>query len=135
MDFIGIDIGTSRCKASVISEFGTILATASREYALLNAKPGWAALDLNCVWSSVKETLKEIAPHAANVKFATASSLGETMVLLDKEDQICISEGITYIDVRNAEVWNQMANRVDPGKLYEITGKGMPQIAMVNQYL
>lgn len=134
MDFIGIDVGTSGCKASVLSQTGKILASAVREYGFLRSEQGHAALDLPLVWQSVKDALREIAPHAGNVRAATASSLGETIVVLDQNDRILLPEGITYIDTRNIEEWNRLAGRIDPARLYALTGKGMPQIAMVNQY-
>ena len=134
MDFIGIDVGTSGCKASVLSQTGKILASAAREYGFLRSEQGHAALDLPLVWESIKDALREIAPHAGNVRAATASSLGETIVVLDQNDRILLPEGITYIDTRNIEEWNRLAGRIDPARLYALTGKGMPQIAMVNQY-
>ena len=48
---------------------------------------------------------------------------GETIVVLDQNDRILLPEGITYIDTRNIEEWNRLAGRIDPARLYALTGK------------
>ncbi len=134
MDFIGIDVGTSGCKASVISETGGVLKSARREYKLSGGQSGFAALSLTAVWSSVKAVLKELAPAAAGVRAAMVSSLGETLALVDKNGQLLLDDGITYMDRRNTEVWNLLKHRIPREELYLTTGKTEPQIAAVNQY-
>ncbi len=45
MSYLGIDIGTTGCKAARFDADGTLLALAYREYPLLTPRPGWAELD------------------------------------------------------------------------------------------
>lgn len=134
MDFIGVDVGTSGCKASVISENGLVKRMAQRDYKIIKNELGWAVLSISGIWKSVKEILKEISPFCKNAKAIAVSSLGETMAFLDEKDRLLWDEGITYIDSRNVEVWNKLKNRIPPDKVYEITGKTKPHIASVNQY-
>ena len=63
MSYIGLDVGTSSCKASVIDE-RIMRASARRTYPLLREKPGWAELDPSHVWRAILEVLAEIAPSA-----------------------------------------------------------------------
>ena len=135
MDFIAIDIGTSGCKASIVSECGIPLASAARRYDLLRSETGWASLDLRLLWEDVQSLLRELAPHARDVRALAVSSLGETVALLDKTGALLAGEGITYLDRRNLEMWNQLHDKVDPQVLYRTTGKIMPQIATVNHCL
>lgn len=46
MSYLGIDIGTSGCKALVFNEEGKEIASAYREYALITLQEGWVELDL-----------------------------------------------------------------------------------------
>lgn len=134
MDFIGIDVGTSGCKASVISETGIVKKSAQREYRMIKHTDGRAALSLSAVWESVKQVLKEISAAAGQARAAAVSSLGETAAFLDDGDRLLIDEGILYADRRNHEVWKGLKTRVPEKELYEITGKTKPHIATVNQY-
>jgi len=45
MSLLGIDVGTTGCKAAVFSEAGHLLAFAYEEYDIQRPKPGWAELD------------------------------------------------------------------------------------------
>ncbi len=134
MDFIGIDVGTSGCKASVVTEKGAVKKSAQREYRMIKGCSGWAVLSLSTVWNSVKAVLAEISSEASEVRAAAVSSLGETIAILDEKDNLLIDDGMTYIDCRNAEAWRERKTRVPEEELYALTGKTQPQIAMVNQY-
>ena len=134
MDFIGIDVGTSGCKASVVTEGGTVKKSASRGYMIHREQSGWAYLDMRQIWNCVQEVLTEIAPEASEVKAAAVSSLGETLVFLDEEDRLLWDDGITYIDSRNAIEWEHLKEKVAPDVLFDLTGKDQPQIASVNQF-
>lgn len=134
MDFIGIDVGTSGCKAAVISEDGITKKSARREYRMIKNENGWAVLSLSVIWNCVKDMLKELSAEAAEVKAMAVSSLGETIAFLDEEDHLLLDEGITYMDKRNQDVWKKLKQSVSEDELYQITGKTQPQIATVNQY-
>ncbi|MDO4323021.1 MAG: FGGY-family carbohydrate kinase [Lachnospiraceae bacterium] len=134
MDFIGIDVGTSGCKASVVSQEGMVKKSAQREYKILKNRNGWACLSLSVIWNSVRDVLKEISSAASEVKAAAVSSLGETIAFLDEGDRLLMDDGMTYIDSRNTEVWKCLERRIPEKELYEITGKTQPRIATVNQY-
>ena len=45
MSYLGLDIGTTGCKAAVFDAEGRLLALAYREYPLLSPQPGWAEID------------------------------------------------------------------------------------------
>ena len=45
MSLIGLDVGTTGCKAIVVNLEGKVLGEAYREYPLTYPQPGWAELD------------------------------------------------------------------------------------------
>ena len=59
MSLLGIDVGTSGCKAAVFSETGRLLALAYEEYDILRAQPGWAELDVVQVWEQIQRTIRQ----------------------------------------------------------------------------
>jgi len=121
MDFIGIDIGTSGCKAAVVSENGQFRCIAHRKYSWLHEKPGFVELNPSEVWNAVKEVLKEISSKSVNVKSMAVSSLGEAFVLLDSEDKpLCNS--MIYLDKRGNEMLHEISASISMRELHRITG-------------
>ena len=50
MSLLGIDVGTSGCKAALFSEDGRMLELAYEEYDYQCPQPGWAELDSLKIW-------------------------------------------------------------------------------------
>lgn len=59
-NLIGIDLGSSGVKATLINENGKILATADSAVDLHSNNPGWAEADTNQWWSGVKLTVSNL---------------------------------------------------------------------------
>jgi xylulokinase len=57
MYLIGLDIGTTGCKAALFDDQGALCASASREYGVDIPHPGWAEQDGEQVWSLARESL------------------------------------------------------------------------------
>ncbi|MCK5380057.1 MAG: hypothetical protein KAJ81_01220, partial [Candidatus Latescibacteria bacterium] len=49
MSLLGIDVGTTGCKAVAFNVEGRMLASAYQEYPLLSPRPGWMELDAHQV--------------------------------------------------------------------------------------
>lgn len=100
MNFLGLDIGTTRMKCAVYSEEGKVLHAAGREYSV-RTWGGECYLDLSAVLSCAKELLKS-AYRAAPFSAVTISSLGESFALLDGEDRL-LFEPMLYTDGRGED--------------------------------
>ena len=61
MSLMGLDLGTTGCKAVVFDEAGKLLAAAYREYPLHFPKPGWIELDSSRVIRAAREVVREAA--------------------------------------------------------------------------
>ena len=59
--YMGIDIGTSGCKAVIFDERGLQVSMAYREYMIISQNPGWAELDTDEVMEKCFEVIKESA--------------------------------------------------------------------------
>ena len=118
--YIGLDVGTSGCKASVVDDRGRILASARREYSFENPGPGRVELNPVMVWGKVKETLKEVAAAGYKPRLMSVSSIGEALVLMDREDRI-LQNGIIYLDERGPETMEEIRKKIQ--EKYRLTGQ------------
>lgn len=58
--YIGIDIGTSSAKLTLINEAGEIRKESSREYEISQPKPGWKEIDPEIWMDAVQEAMAEL---------------------------------------------------------------------------
>ena len=61
MSLMGIDLGTSGCKAVVFDLEGNVLGSGYEEYPLIQRRPGWAELDPEAVWRAVTKVIARAA--------------------------------------------------------------------------
>lgn len=125
--YIGLDVGTSGCKAAVVSEAGAVLAEGRGEYALEFPQPGWVELDPRAVWAAVRAALRGVAPAAQGARALAVSSIGESLILLDESDRPLINP-MVYLDGRAAEATDEVRARFDPEALHRITGVPLNQM-------
>ena len=123
MSFLGIDIGTTGCKASVFSGTGQPLAAAYDEYDMVRPRPGWLELDPSEVWSRAKATIARAVRAAAGqpVTALAVSSMGESMVAVTRDRRI-LGTSLLLIDRRGEEYVPLLSSRVGAERLYEING-------------
>mgnify|MGYP005785927807 FL=1 len=134
MSYIGLDVGTSGCKAAILTREGKITHSASEEYAFCSPRPGYVELDPAVVWAAVKKVLKEIAPHTEDVRNIAVSSIGEAMVMLDEEDHI-LCNGITYLDQRCKDTLPEISRKISAYELHKITGVSVNQMFTLNKFI
>ena len=120
MRYIGLDVGTSSCKASIIDESGQTVATASREYRLSFPAYDQVEIEPETVWNATKSALTEIALKAKDAVAIAVSSIGETMILLDSSDRPT-ANGIVYMDKRCQAETEQIAAAIPEKDLYRQT--------------
>ncbi len=122
MLFMGIDVGSSGCKTSVINEEGTVVCFASKEYSFTYTSAG-CELDPKTVYQSVLDTIKKLSSEndLSELKTVSVTSFGEMFVLLDKDRQV-ISESISYEDKRGGEQLAALSEKLGKDEIYKITG-------------
>ncbi len=134
MAYIGIDIGTSGCKAAVMARSGAIQALAARTYPFISPRPGWAEIDLREIWQSVLAVLGELAPYVEPGSCLAIATLGESMVMLDDSDAI-VYNAILYVDNRSEKTVNDIAAAIEPRQLHKLTGMPLNQMYSLNKLL
>lgn len=123
MSYVGIDIGTSGCKAVAFDEEGGVLAQAGREYDLRLTPDGGAELDPDEVMAACFEVLRECADGAAPGAVAALgiSSQGEAFTAVDADGR-CRSMAMVSSDARAAPCVAELVEQLGHDRLYQITG-------------
>ena len=123
MILIGLDIGTTGCKAALFSENGQLLGSASREYPVNIPQPGWAEQDAEQVWRLAQEALRQVLADSC-VKQVSAVGLsvqGEAVMPVDAGGQM-LRPAILGMDTRTGlqNVW--LSEHIGAGYLFQHTG-------------
>ncbi|RPI26053.1 MAG: hypothetical protein EHM61_12765 [Acidobacteria bacterium] len=123
MSLLGIDVGTTGCKAARFSETGQLLKASYREYDSRRVQPGWAELDTLEVWERIVETIAEAvsAGRQDPVKALAVSSLGEAVVPVSR-DRRPLGPSLLNFDARGSEYLLGLRARVDDVRWYAING-------------
>lgn len=123
MSYLGLDIGTSGCKAVVFDQSGNVLASAAREYAVRSSQPGWAELDSMKVGDRSLEAIREAAGqcHSDPVEALAISSQGEAFTALDADGKVLVNAMVSS-DTRAAALVRSWPAAFGSERLYEKTG-------------
>ena len=122
MAYIGIDVGTTGSKATVIEKDGTIVASIYHEYDLRFPQPGYVEMRPDDVWNAVARALREAAAqYNGPIEAIATASFGEAVVLLGADGRpVC--DSIFYTDIRGSESLEELRSRIDPDALQLRTG-------------
>ena len=123
MHFVGLDIGTTGCRAAIFSETGALVSNASREYAVDIPQPSWAEQDAENVWRLTQDALVEAISNAQINKVAAVglSVQGETVIPVDKQGG-AIRPAVLGMDSRSGEQNAWLRQRFGARHLFERTG-------------
>jgi xylulokinase len=141
MSLLGIDVGTTGCKALAFDAEGRRLAFAYREYATLHPGPGQAELDSEAVWRKVRECIAEVAAATAHdpVRALCVSSMGEAMTPVS-EDRRILGHSILCSDVRGGEYADVLRQRMGQDAFYRLNPNiitaaySMPKLAWLRDH-
>ncbi len=122
MLFMGIDVGSSGCKTSVINENGRVVSFSSREYSF-EYSGAFCELDAEVVCKCVFETIKQLCLEndLSELKTISVTSFGEMFVLLD-ENRHVIDKSISYSDTRGSFELAEFSKGLKNDEIYKITG-------------
>lgn len=121
--YMGVDIGTSGCKAVIFDEDGRQVSIAYREYDIISKIPGWAELDTDEVMEKCFTVIRESASliEPGSVTGIGISSQGEAFTLIDKEGR-ALCNALVSSDIRANEYIAPWTAKFGEEKLYKITG-------------
>ncbi|MBU0611428.1 MAG: hypothetical protein KKI08_26345 [Armatimonadetes bacterium] len=139
MALMGLDVGSTGCKAVVFDVEGNQLARAYREYPEIYPQAGWIELDPARVWQSVKEVIAEAAAAVGEpVRALSISAMGETFTPIGKDGSF-LYNSIVSPDSRAVPQAQALDEALGAERIFQITGMPahpsftLPKIAWMAQ--
>jgi xylulokinase len=130
MSLLGIDVGTTGCKAAIYSEGGQRLASAYEEYDVEHTQAGYAELDAGRVWETVKSLVRRVAAQTDSrlVQALAISSMGEAVVPVTRDRRI-LGPSLLNFDRRGETYLKDLQGKITSETLFQINGN-----TLGNQY-
>lgn len=136
MSLLGLDVGTSGCKAIAFNEEGTLLSGAYREYSLLHPEPGWAELDVNLLWKRIKEVILEVANGTRSdpIKALSVSTQGEAVIPVSKDGKPLYNFSVSF-DKRSEPQCQWWQQEIGKEEIFQITGMPLHPMYTINEIM
>ena len=136
MNLMGLDIGTTGCKAAVFDLEGRMITCAYREYSLLHPEPGWSELDTNDLWTKVKEVIREANSRLSSdaVRTLSVSCQGEAVTPIDRDGQPLYNFSVSF-DHRTVSQANWWRQNMGLEKIFKITGMPLHAMYSINKIM
>ena len=111
--FLGIDVGTSGVKALLMSDDGSVAATATTPLTLQTPQPGWAEQDPAAWWRATLASITDVRARcpAANVVAVGISGQMHSSVFLDRAGDV-IRPALLWCDGRTTAECAEITERV-----------------------
>lgn len=123
---MGVDEGTTGCKAILFNEEGKQIASSSREYPSYYPNPGWVEQDINeiknAVFECIRETIQKSLVNADDIVGISHSNQGITMVLLDENENLVFDHTIGWQDLRYVNMLPELEQEIDLEEYWKISG-------------
>jgi xylulokinase len=122
---LGLDVGTTGCKAAIFNEAGTTIASHTEEYPLYHPHPGWAEQEPEEWWrgtvGAIRGVLGSGGIPAGEIAAVGLSGQMHGAVLLD-EGMRPVRRAIIWSDVRTTPQCREITERVGAERLVQLAG-------------
>lgn len=137
---LGIDVGTTGCKALLVDTTGAVWAEATCDYPLQTPRPAWSEQDPRDWTRACTQAIREVLNRSDHGRVAAVGLTGQMhgLVLLDAAGEV-IRPAILWNDQRCGAQCEQITRRVGPQRVIELTGNPVlagftaPKIEWVRQ--
>jgi gluconokinase len=120
---IGLDLGTTACKAVALAADGSPLAVASGSYSMRTPQPGWAEQSPEEIWSVARAVLRDLAARIPLERIAGLTLCGAMHSLLPvAEDGRPLALASIWADGRATEQAQALRQHANARALYQRTG-------------
>ena len=121
---MGIDLGTSGTKTVLFDREGREIASATRDYPLIQKQNGWAEQEPDDWWAAARDTISQVLADSgvnpADVKGLGLSGQMLSLVLLDEDNKV-LRPAILWCDGRTGAECEEITARVGKERMVEIT--------------
>ena len=128
MRLLGLDIGTTGCKAMVFEQDGAAIASARREYGVQMPRPTWAEQDAEEVWRLAQDAMREVIGTVTmewacgeEIEAIALSVQGEAVIPVDADGR-ALRPAILGMDTRTSPQNEQLVAQLGARTLFTLTG-------------
>lgn len=122
---IGVDIGTTGCRAAIHRPDGRLLASQAREYPLLTPRPEWAEQDPDIIYQKFCEVVSAAVSQAGlapeEVAGLSFSAVFHSFLAVDRDGE-ALCPLLTWADNRSQQAAERLKKTVDGTAVYRRTG-------------
>ena len=120
---IGVDVGTTGCRACAVCAAGTPVAQASVAYEPDRPHPGWVEQDPEVWWDAFGSAVAQVR-RRADVRHVSALGLSSQSTALLAVDDDCkaLRKAVIWQDTRNSHECDEITRRFGPDLLRSVTG-------------
>lgn len=123
--FVGVDIGTSACKAAVFDEDGQVLAQANRSYPVSYPASGWAEQDPESWWDAAQAALRDVL-HQGGADPAKICGVGVdgqswSAIPVDEAGRVLAPAPI-WMDTRARDICQRVKQDVGGKRIFDVSG-------------
>lgn len=125
---LGIDIGTSACKAALFDRKGQVLAAANGEYPVYYPEEGWAEQNPEEWWSVVCEAVRRVI-RKAGIQPEEIAGVGIdgqswSAIAIDKGGKVLTNTPI-WMDTRAQSICDRLNEEIGEDEIFRIAGNSL----------
>lgn len=124
---LGIDIGTSACKAAVFDRDGEVIASVSEEYPVYYPHPGWAEQNPDEWWRAVCGAIKKMAAGGVDLKEIAGIGIdGQSWsaIPMDREGNVLTNTPI-WMDTRAQDICDEFNEKIGSDQIFQAAGNSL----------
>jgi xylulokinase len=124
---LGIDVGTSGCRAALYTTHGLSLASHSVAYPVMRPQPRWAEQGVETYWDAVRGAVLLVMEDAEGAEVAAIGICGQspTLVLVDRDGQP-LRPAIIWQDTRAWQGADSLRAHHTEAEWAELFGMALP---------
>ena len=123
--FLGLDLGTTECKALALDSRGHVLAEYRQACVLEQPSPGYAEQDACQWWSQAAAAIRHLSGQLSRshvIRALGLSTQGISFVPVDRQGQP-LGRAISWLDSRAGEQVHELEHKLPRAAFYQRTGK------------
>ena len=122
---LGIDIGTSACKAAVFKKSGEVAASASESYQVSYPKPGYAEQNPDDWWKAVckatKACMEKGGLNPSDIAGIGVDGLSWAAVAVDRQGNVLANTPL-WMDNRSADICEKLNRKIGEEEIFRVSG-------------
>lgn len=125
---LGLDIGTSGCKAAIFSEDGQLIASETQPYDVIYPKEGWAEQDPNEWWDAAVKAIKSLICNSgidpSDIKAIGIDGQSWSAIPIDINGNVLANTPI-WMDTRASDICRRLKDEIGEEEIFKLSGNPM----------